>query len=123
MVAIGGSSLAFYWLLRSYLGLPSLFVTTVTIMAAVLCLLAAMYGYYIGYVRHWTGGSPEALKRIEVFERRSRILTFGVLAFLPPALALTSFRQNVTVGVLLLIMSAAVCPWALREIAHERRRR
>jgi hypothetical protein len=121
-IVLGGTLFGGYWLLFNYLRLPFFLVMTVIGGSAVLLLATAVYSYYIGYVRYWEAGTPDAAKRIESFRRRFRLCVFGALSVLPLLLTVASIFQNVTVGLLLLAISLITCPWALRKIARERRR-
>jgi hypothetical protein len=120
IVILSSTFVAGYWVLLHYLRLPFLFVIAALGPSALLVLLAALYGYYIGNIKYWEGDGSDATEKIAAFQQRVRLFTFGSLLALPIALAAVSVFWNVTVAGLFALIALAISPWSLRRLRGHR---
>jgi hypothetical protein len=121
LIVIGGTLGACYWLARHVLLLPREIVGGVTAASGIGILFAAVYGYYVGWMRYHRPG-PAGEASIATFRRRFRVTVFTSLVATPLVLGGISSFENLTAGALLLLIAAAVAPWAIRKIRVELRR-
>lgn len=129
LVVVFASTLAgYYWVLTYRFELSPEATALFLVPVALLGGLAAIYSYYLGWVRSGRGARSTRVEndpRWRIFERRFRIFVFGLILVLPSALALISLLilRDRAVTVLFALIAAAVAPWTIRKIQIEVRHR
>jgi hypothetical protein len=120
IMTLGASLYGSFWVMNR-LGLPPLFIVAVMSATTLLITLAAIEGYYTGWIRYHLGTTEEATARIQSFTRRFRISVFAGLIVLPVVLALIGLllTGNWTVSAVLVTIAILVTPWAIRKIRSE----
>lgn len=125
----------YYWVLTRYFGMPKDGAILILAPTALLACLTAIYAYYLGWRRYQE--RQEGVMSVEhglergvastrdqvrtAFERRFRILVFGLVLILPMSLALFAFLglRDMAEGTLFGIIAAVVAPWVIRKIMAE----
>jgi hypothetical protein len=111
-------------LLREWLALSWAGALVLMIPTGITTLLAAVWGYAVGWKRHYKEeGSvlrdPSSIfvPPTRTFERYFRLVVFGLISIAPPLLVLVfAIRRDLQETVVFLVLTAIILPWAIPRV-------